>query len=345
MLALNGIRELLPSIKEHRRVEAEIHRLLLETLDGKYIGETQRPLGLLKYSQKHFFSTLFLALYRATGIPEERRIFYGTINHSIRGIVTGTDNLLDNEYKEMLPLRFPDGAIKFKSVMHVLLFDRFLARILEDGSARGMLAADQRLAVMDAVFRAMVPIGAEEASEEKGVGRILPPSEILSSVHMYKGGNLLRLAFVAPLLLEKEKVEKLERIDRGIYSIGMALQTIDDLTDFYDDLSNQRHNYLLSCISYEGSAEERQRLGRLAPGNAREFPPVEQAYRESVSRVMRRAIGEALKGFGLLHEVGFWMTMPQALALIKHLFRLRGVAHLLALLSEDSASLIGCGLT
>lgn len=345
MLSLNSVRKLLPSVKEHRLVEAEVFRLLHETLDDKYIREKERPLGLLKYSQKHFFSSLFLALYRAVGIPEERRIFYGTINHSIRGIVTGTDNLLDDEYKEMLPLRFPESATKFKSVMHVLLFDRFLIKILEDAAAKGMLAAPQKTAVLDAVFRAMVPIGAEEASEEQGVPGILPPSEILSSVHMYKGGNLLRLAFVAPLLLEKDLQDPLERIDRGIYSIGLALQTIDDLTDFYDDQGKQRHNYLLSSIHHEGSPDERQRLDHLRSGRALESIPIEKAYRESVSRVMGRAIGEALRGFQLLHEAGFWVTTPQAFALIKQLFRLRGVASLLALLPENSAeALIGQGL-
>ena len=69
-----------------------------------------------------------------------------------------------------------------------------------------------------------------------------------------------------------------------------------------------------------------------------DLPPVEQAYRESVSRVMARAIGEALKGFDLLQEAGFWVTRPQAFGLIKLLFRLRGVANLLALLPEDYAS-------
>ena len=52
--------------------------------------------------RRHFFSSLFLVVYRSVGVAPERRLFYGGLNHAIRGIVTGTDNLLDDEYKEML---------------------------------------------------------------------------------------------------------------------------------------------------------------------------------------------------------------------------------------------------
>lgn len=337
MLSLNTVRKLLPSVKEHRVVEAEILRLLRETLDGRFIRAEQRRLGLLRYAQKHFLSTLFLALYRAVGIPEDRRVVYGMISHSIRGIVTGTDNLLDDEYKEMLPLNLPEGALRFKSVMHVLLFDRFLVRVLDDASARGVLTRGQRAAVMDAVFRAMVPIGAEEASEERGVAEILDPREILASVHMYKGGNLLRLGFVAPLLLEEQLQGPLRRVDRGIYSIGLALQAIDDLTDLYEDLGTRRHNYLVSFIHHEGTVEERKRLAAVRAGGATEPIPIERAYPTSTSLVIERAIGEALRGFEHLHDAGFWVTPPQALALIKILFRHRGVAGLLELLPAGSA--------
>ena len=332
MRALIAFRHLYPSLQEHRQVEAETLRLLAETLPAPYLGTPPPPAGILKYARRHFFSSLFLAVYRSAGVAPERRLLYGTVNHAIRGIVTGTDNLLDDEYKEMLPLAFPERATRFKSVMHILLFDRILFRILDEAAQAGVLSRKQARCIGREVFAAMVPIGAEEATEEGGVAGILTPAEILASVHMYKGGNLLRLAFVAPLLAEEGAVrDRLELADRGIFSIGLALQVIDDLTDFHDDLRDRRHNYLAATIQHEGSIDERARLAALLAGHAAALP-VELAFAPSASRAMTRAIGEALDGFERLHEAGFWLDRAQALELIRYLFKLRGVGHLLPLL-------------
>ena len=40
-------------------------------------------------------------------------------------------------------------------------------------------------------------------------------------------------------------------------------------------------------------------------------------------------IGEAMHGFALLEEAGFWFDQEQAYDLIRHLFELRGLPHLL----------------
>lgn len=332
MFRLAQLRRLYPSVQEHRQVEAETRRLLETTLDGRYILPASPPPNFLAYAQRNIFSILFLSVYRSIGIPAERRVFYGVVNHAIRGIVTATDNILDDEYKEMLPLRFPENATRFKSVMHILLFDRFLARAMDEAAAGGVIRPDQRDAIQRRIFDAMIPIGAEEASEEGGVGEILPPDRILSSIHMYKGGNLLRLAFVAPRLVEKELAGPLELADRGIYRIGMALQVIDDLTDFYDDIRDRRHNYLVSSVRFEGTTAERERLERILAGDDPGRPAIEFSFTPSVQRVMERAIGEALAGFGLLRRGGFWIDRTLALFLIRQLFRLRGVPNLLALL-------------
>ncbi|MBI5634392.1 MAG: hypothetical protein HZA15_13050 [Nitrospirae bacterium] len=339
MISLTALRRFYPSINEHKMVEEEVLRLLGDTLDVRYIRHDLHQPGMLKYAQKNFFSILFLSIYRALNIPCSRRIMYGIMNHSIRGIVTGTDNILDDEYKELLPLRFSEKATRFKSVMHILLFDRFLFRVLDEAVKDRLITPEDKYLVQQKVFESMVLIGEEEATEEGGVSRILQPAEILSSVHMYKGGNLLRLAFVAPLILEKELSAELDKADRGIYSIGMALQVIDDLTDFYSDIRRQNHNYLVSSVYFEGTASERKKLDAiLSNADAAELP-IEKEFAGSVSRVMERAIGEALTGFDRLHEAGYWISRSQALGLIKYLFKLRGVKNLLPLLPEE------CGTT
>jgi len=331
MIPITVYRRLYASLKEHRQVEADIFDLLTTTLGKDYVSQKKysRP-NPLAYVQKNFFSILFLAIYRAIGIPPEKRKFYGMINHCLRGIVTGADNILDDEYKEMLPLNFPTPAVRFKSVMHILLFDRFLVQVTDKMAKQGLITGIDPPVMQQKLFEALVPIGAEEAHEEGGIYEILKPSEILSTVHMYKGGRLLCLAFVAPLLAEPTYHKDLELTEKGIYSIGLALQLIDDLTDFYEDIANTNHNYLVSSIYFRGSTSEKTSLNKAMQTSANtDKEPIETLFPESVRQVMEEAIGEALQGFAYLENAGFWVNSHQAYNLIKNLFVLRGVRQLL----------------
>lgn len=329
------LRNFLGAVKEHRLVEEEILGQLTEFLDPQYILAPKKPLKTLAYLQKNFFSTLFLSVYRAIGMPLERRLFYGVINHCLRGIVTGTDNLLDNEYKQMLPLAFAEEAIRFKSVMHILLFDRFLFQYpLLKNKLLG-IDPDQAMQLQKKLFGALVPIGAGEAVEERGVEQILSPEEILHSVHMYKGGKLLCLSFVAPRLLEKELNGRLGVAEQGIFSIGLALQVIDDLTDFYEDVAARNHNYLVSVIEYEGEDRERVAMQSILARRPARGPAVEEMFRSEVAVTMARAIGEALHGFDLLAQSGFWLDRTHAALLIRQLFKLRGVGRLLPFFPDE----------
>lgn len=336
MFPLQVYKKLYLSLKEHRQVESDLTVLLQEILDEKYIVRAQkRRLNPLQYAQKNFFSILFLAVYRAIGISPEKRHCYGMLNHCLRGLVTGTDNLLDDEYKEMLPLNFPQPAIRFKSVMHILLFDRFIVRITSSMEEQNLLHNIDAAQLQQKLFAALVPIGAEEAQEEGGVRTILPPEKILSTVHMYKGGKLLCLAFVAPLLVESTCRRELLFAEQGIYSIGIALQLIDDLTDFYEDISHANHNYLVSSIAHRGTAEEKAALEKALRQNDRQGPAIESQYRNSVALIMEETIGEALHGFALLEHAGFRINRRQAYDLIKNLFILRGVKQLLPFFPQE----------
>lgn len=338
MLPLAAYRKLYASLKEHRRVEEEIQLLLAELLEPEHI----RPAGLprrnpLAYAQRHFFSILFLSLYAAIGIPAERRLLYGMVNHCLRGIVTGADNLLDDEYKELLPLNFPAPATRFKSIMHLLLFDRMLFRIHE--RFRGLQLLPSGSATLDtALFKAIVPIGAEEAQEEGGVKEIITPAAVLATVHMYKGGKLLCLSFVAPLLLEPPEFQaRLACADQGIFHIGVALQLIDDLTDFYEDIRADNHNYLVSSIFHQGTAEEQRQLQAIL-ANPVDGPAIETTFPATLRQVMAKAVSEALRGFARLQEAGYWLNQQQAYDLVRQLFVLRGVKQLLPFFPPAAAA-------
>jgi len=338
---LLSLRKLLQASHEHQHIEATILTRFHGLIDSRYRQTiTQGRPNQLQYLQRNFFSSLFLSIYRAVGIPPERRQFYGQINHCIRGLVTATDNLLDDEYKELLPLHFPEPAIRFKSVMHILCFDRILEGLCRQGVTDGLIPADALEPLLATIFQAMVPIGAEEALEEGGITEILTPEAILSSVHMYKGGKLLCLAFAAPLLLEVGRHDLLSLAETGVYQIGMALQVIDDLTDFYQDIAARNHNYLVSSAYHQGTGEERDRLTAVLQGTPQHGTPapVERLLPTTIRRVMAQAIGEAMAGFASLQQAGFWYNERQALRVIRFLFTIRGVGHLLPFFPEPGAA-------
>jgi hypothetical protein len=335
MMPLYVFQKLLTSLYEHVSVEHEVRKFTEDILEKKYIRKKRAGMEDMKYLQKNIFSILFLSIYRAIGIPRERRLFYGVINHCLRGLVTATDNILDNEYKEMLPLDFPDDAYRFKSVMHILLFDRFMFRLFNSACDSGMISREQAGMLNREIFNSIVPIGAEEAGEEGGVRNILKPAEILSSVHKYKGGKLLCLAFVAPGIIEVELLDSVRQAEQGVFSIGMALQVIDDITDFYNDIRDSRHNYLVSAIYHEGQDHEKEHLMEFLAGKTTEMVAVEKLYGKTLGRVMEQALGEALAGFEMLEKAGYWLNRHNAISLIHSIFHLRGVKYLLDFLPED----------
>ena len=327
---LLSLRKLFQAASEHQQVEEAILTRFADLLAPRYRSQPAKRGNRLQYLQKNFFSSLFLSINQALAIPPERRLFYGQINHCLRGLVTACDNLLDDEYKELLPFNFPAPAIRFKSVMHLLCLDRILEKIARQAANDGILAHHDLEPLLDTLFQALVPIGAEEAGEEGGISEVLTPQAVLDSVHMYKGGKLLCLAFCAPLLLETERREALSLAETGVYRIGMALQVIDDLTDFYEDIHHRNHNYLLSSITHEGNPKERRTLSTLLQqGQGGEEKAVEGLFPATLRRVMAQAIGEAIAGFAALQAGGYDYNERQALTLIRFLFTIRGVGHLL----------------
>jgi hypothetical protein len=60
--------------------------------------------------EKNFFSALFLYSYHRAGISKSRRVTYAAVNQCSRGMVTGCDNILDDEYKKPLKRIFLNRA-------------------------------------------------------------------------------------------------------------------------------------------------------------------------------------------------------------------------------------------
>jgi len=312
-------RQFKPFIKEQRQIEDEGVTFAGELLPSGFLKERGKGSGDLDFLQKNVFSILFLALYSCIGIPHKRLHFYGTLNHAVRGIVTAADNILDDELKPQLPLALPKGAPRFTSVMNILLFDRLISHAKLSANSDPLVEALDWMEMERALLSSMTPIGAVEAEEEAGRKFIPTPEEVLATVHGQRGGNLLKLAFVVPLLVERELREKVALGAEGVYLLGMGLQLVDDLVDFGEDLAGGKHNYLHSLLHHTRSDFN----AAFALKKSRTMG-VEKLYPEETELVAAKAVDEGLRGFEKLHELGLWIDEASAKALLSRLFDLRG---------------------
>ncbi len=235
-------------------------------LKGSVIGLLDPPDGFFSL-EKNFFSALFLYSYHRAGIAKPRRIVYTAINQCLRGMVTGCDNILDDEYKRTLHTDLPEYATRFRSVLDIMVSDRVLFEILLDGFEDKKNNLQDILAASVASLHALTQSGAQEASEEEGIDVILLPEQILNSIHHYKTGLLFQCPWAIPLVLENFQKEITSVILEALYQIGMGCQVMDDMVDLISDVRKKRHNYVTSIIYHDHKHNEWQRLRSLMDSN------------------------------------------------------------------------------
>ena len=204
--------------------------------------------------KRNFFSTLFLYSYICSEIPVERRMLYAAINQCLRGMVTGCDNLLDDEYKATLETNLPQQAYRFRSVLDIMVSDRVLCSLLAEYCSQHNLPVDLVIKGGNATLQALALSGRQEADEEGGVsGQRLAPEQILQQIHHYKTGILFQCTWAIPELLEPDMTPRMLKARQSLYQIGIGCQLLDDIVDLFIDMKEQRHNYAASVILHRQS--------------------------------------------------------------------------------------------
>jgi hypothetical protein len=204
--------------------------------------------------KNNFFSLIFLYSYHRAAIPRGHRVMYAAINQCLRGIVTGCDNILDDEYKKTLDTDLPEGGTRFRSVLDIMVSDRVIFHILCNAMEQESLSCDAMLKACDVSLHGLLKSGVQEATEEAGVDRILLPDEVLTMVHHYKTGLLFQAPWAVPRLFETKSGESISLMMKALYDIGMGCQILDDMADLPLDIGRHHHNYVLSLL-YHGAAE------------------------------------------------------------------------------------------
>ncbi len=324
MNTLAQLWQLHQGIEVHRAAVALARTEASALVPPRWRGEPTGEANPVRYAGRHFFSLLLISAYRSLGLTEDQQRWLGAINHSVRCIVTAADNLLDGEDKPVLALRFPDGAARFRSCLGLLTWAAALERVVARGVEHGSLTPDQVPTAVERLLALLIEVGAVEAEEEAGVDGIIPPDEVVTRIHEHKGGSLLGLAWVVPLLVLEDdpRAERARTMAAGIHAIGLALQHVDDVTDLELDVTARGHNLLQSEIHHHGSEDERTHLEAMRSGLL--SGTYREVCRASVGRVVARALTTAQRGFSLLEQAGYPLNQAKAMALLELLFEVRG---------------------
>lgn len=108
-----------------------------------------------------FFSILFLTIFDAIGIEKRRQHLYGIILHAIRGIVTATDNILDDEVKGSVILQLQGGRV-LPNILVLSMESGVLQEAIYELSGSEKAAKETWKNITHALFA----LGAEESGEE-----------------------------------------------------------------------------------------------------------------------------------------------------------------------------------
>jgi len=313
------IKILATSLSFHREVE-KLFIDKLEQCDSGRESETPfKDLKAVRYFEKNFFSILFLSIFKSLKIPYKRILQYGVILYSLRIIITCTDNMLDSEKKGPIFLNAGLDNPVLNNTMLTLLSYRVMGQAIRELSLNDSQADQIERNILDSICS----IGRGEARTKLN-GDMPCPDDIVKKIHEKIGGELLRLALIAPLEAETDLKQSLNCMESGILYIGNALQMLDDMTDIQEDILNNKINYFAGWIMHHqedgtcSSAELKQLAGSKDISFSFRFP-------SSAASVINKAIETALEGFQKLSLGGYPVNREQATEILKLMFELRGL--------------------
>lgn len=146
------------------------------------------------------------------------------VNQCLRAMVTGCDNLLDNEYKMTLATDLPSGGVKFRSILDIMVSDRVLFKILLDFCSAQGKSLQTVIEGVTASLHALVASGAQEASEEAGITGRIAPQHVLDDIHHLKTGLLFKSPWAIPAIIENDAGLADCDVSTALYKIGMGCQ-------------------------------------------------------------------------------------------------------------------------
>lgn len=253
--------------------------------------------------KENFFSLLMVSLL-LNSCRDKNIKNYSKIITCIRQIITSTDNILDAEDK---------GVIFIDEISNTVVKNTLLTmasqNILEEISVE--LTGDNTIS--RAIINKIYKIALAESKRDENQYAVYPsPYYVKNVIHEGIGGELLEISMLTPKIIEKSK--SIEGYCKGLFKIGMGLQSLDDLCDIEEDLRENKINYAVSKLIKEG----------YSLNNLKENSTIHMED-DFIKSYLSEVLKDTLEGFDLLIASGFPLTKDDIDILLKHLFKIRGL--------------------
>jgi hypothetical protein len=249
-------------------------------------------------------------------------VVYVAVNQCLRGMVTGCDNILDDEYKQTLDTDLPSRAARFRSIVDIMVSDRVLFELLLAMADTVPLTGNMIQEASAASLRALTRSGAQEASEEGGVGDIPAPERVLQDIHHFKTGLLFQCPWAVPGVIETGLGQPARKLQDHLYQIGMGCQLFDDIVDLEADVRERRYNYAWSKIFHgaEGSFRSELQAAYRQPATGERLSNLHDTFPRIIAEVAAEGQHQLEEGLqGLLRKDHRHLTAPLVSFLVRRI--------------------------
>lgn len=264
--------------------------------------------------KKNFFSIFMLSLMDLLEAERTDMIKYGKCLFYLRGIITCTDNIIDDESKGVIFLNGIDEKTTENTLL-TLLLQKNLEKIIFGLDIKGT-------GMSNAVLESVHLIAKSEGMRDRSIYENYPDYNFIShKIHSGIGGELLKIGVLIPLY--REKNNKFKGISRALYKLGMSLQGLDDLCDMEEDFSAQKINLATSFFMDRLEMDEESAAGLDILDTS-----VTEEYLEKV-------LNYSMESFSILEEIGYPINKKLGMKLLFHLFKIRGLEDLWNIYKEE----------
>ena len=277
--------------------------------------------------ERNLFSIFFQVCTEPLALTPGQKLFYARVSQCLRALVTGCDNLLDDEFKEVIPFALTGSGSRFRSVMTIMTADRIISNLAAAELAAGNLSLAQVEKLSRIVMTVLTPSGLEEHEEESLDKVIIPtPEQIVKKVHHLKTGLLFRATLDLVAGLETGHNEISAKVAEGLRRLGIACQMLDDLKDVSDDLATKHFNAVVSFARYGVDAEEKAAVRLIedcrgvdaaaADAIVEKIPKAHKACREQAEHFFMEAyeiLSSSLPGFDFAKAQAFFKLVTNSI--------------------------------
>ena len=226
----------------HVNIEVSYIKYVNQYIDSKDFIYKNQNISEKEYLQRNFFSILMLLILETNKI--ENLQSHGLIIHSIRNIITTTDNIIDIDNKgnlDIVKLKNPT----LKNVMSLLIAEEILnneLQLLESEHPGNFKMSEVKTSLLKSIYE----IAKGEEIRTIVDTNYMTYDEVISNVHMKIGGELLAISMLIPFLISGNN--ELLNFKDALFKIGMSLQLLDDIVDLEEDIESNTQNAFLSYL-------------------------------------------------------------------------------------------------